>query len=297
MSVPTIDLALRDEDIIADWRQAFSSVGFARLINHDLAASAERLAHLSRAFFRQTLDTKMKSSLNDRYGFGGYTPRGKENVGKTLVDASEEHHSDPVESLVFCGPQVPNLEQDLSDEIALYHRKASLVILRLMRLTAMSLDLSPDFFESSFESPSHSLRLAKYAQIESGSQDDDDKDEELLYGSHTDYTGFTLLLAQPLLGLQVNLPNAAPNEWTSVEDVPGALLVNSGDLIKRWTGDIFHSTLHRVRKVANNDSDRLSIVFFSGPNDDTMVEAINGKYPPIRAGDHLRDKLAKSNVE
>jgi isopenicillin N synthase-like dioxygenase len=298
-SVPTIDYALPDQQLSAQWKDAFSTVGFARIVNHPLSCAGSKLAALSRAFFSQPQDVKLRSSLSDRYGFGGYTPQGRENVGKTLESArAATRKADPVESLVFCGPVVPGLDPELRDASAEYYRTASAIILRLMKLTALALGLSPDFFDESYQSPSHSLRLAKYGRIEA-SDDDDDNDDALLYGAHCDYTGYTLLLASPLLGLEVHLPGAEPGQWTPVPSSAaddGAILVNSGDLIKRWTGDAFHSTLHRVRKVANNDADRLSIVFFSGPNDDTLVTAINGKYPPIKAGEHLREKLEKSNV-
>jgi isopenicillin N synthase-like dioxygenase len=120
------------------------------------------------------------------------------------------------------------------------------------------------------------------------------KDHEFLYGEHTDYTGFTLLNANPIDGFEIE----QHGEWFGIEEeeeksASKSLLVNSGDLLKHWTGEIWKSTNHRVRRVS--DEDRFSIVFFSGPNDETICESINGKFPPIKAGEHLKQKLAKSN--
>ena len=49
--------------------------------------------------------------------------------------------------------------------------------------------------------------------------------------------------------------------------------------------------------------DPLSIVFFTGPNDDTEIEMLpskrlqwqSPKYPKATAGEHLAEKLANSN--
>lgn len=101
---------------------------------------------------------------------------------------------------------------------------------------------------------------------------------------------------------------------------PGALVVNIGDLMARWTNDRWRSTLHRVvcpgatagsalqhNRGRNSSSssgpcddgqDRLSVAFFAQPNYDAVIECIrscegaNGpRYPPVVAGRHIMDKF------
>lgn len=70
--------------------------------------------------------------------------------------------------------------------------------------------------------------------------------------------------------------------------------------------------LHRVKNpsVEEASSSRLSLVFFSGPKEDALIEPMakfetdkditdnlkHLKYKPVRCGDFLRDKLKSSNV-
>jgi isopenicillin N synthase-like dioxygenase len=98
-----------------------------------------------------------------------------------------------------------------------------------------------------------------------------------------------------------------------------------GDLIQYWTNGLFHSPLHRVvnpsilpssssvftaveENAANQSSDeysRQSIVFFSGPLDDCMVEPLAWLpqeepkppilFPSIRSKDHLLMKINRTN--
>ena len=249
VAIPTLDFSLSNAVLAKPWREAFSVVGFCRIKNHGIRGLDELKKH-SRTFFSQPLECKLESRLNDKYGFGGYTPSGVEAVAKTL-DESTAARPDPVESLVFCGNEVPHLDIALQRAAQAYYASASSVVERIMQISALALDLSEDFFSQSFREPSHSLRIAKYGKIEG---------DGLLYGEHTDYTGYTLLSADPLQGFEIKFPGQ--QEWSAVADdgEKGTLLVNSGDLIKRWTGDAFHSTLHRVRKVDNNDENRMSVV-------------------------------------
>ena len=80
--------------------------------------------------------------------------------------------------------------------------------------------------------------------------------------------------------------------------VPGSVVVNTGDLMHRWTNGRFRSTEHRVKPMTG-DLDRFSIAFFVDPDSDTLVEVLPQcidqnnprQYAPITAGEHIRQKL------
>jgi isopenicillin N synthase-like dioxygenase len=73
--------------------------------------------------------------------------------------------------------------------------------------------------------------------------------------------------------------------------IDGALLINIGDCMERWTNDQFRSTLHRVINLSGRE--RYSLVFFYGANYHAVVECLPSctnatrpaKYPPVRAGE------------
>jgi len=124
------------------------------------------------------------------------------------------------------------------------------------------------------------------------------------YGAHTDYTGFTILRQDPrVAGLEAQ---TVAGEWVTVPPRKDALVINAGDLIQVWTNDRWRSPPHRVITPPEGTPPqaRLSLVFFTGPADDTMIEALPGthditrpmRYEPILSGEHLMRKLTASNV-
>lgn len=94
--------------------------------------------------------------------------------------------------------------------------------------------------------------------------------------------------------------------WQPVRPAPGALVVNLGDMMARWTNDRWTSTLHRVvnpRELGSTRSRRQTIGLFHHPDFDATIEAIPScvppteapKYSPITAGAHIAMKIAASH--
>ena len=67
---------------------------------------------------------------------------------------------------------------------------------------------------------------------------------------------------------------ACAGAWVDVPPVPGAFVVNIGDLLEQWTNGVFKSTRHRVvNQVAGRE--RYSCAFFTSPNYDAVVRISN----------------------
>ncbi len=118
-------------------------------------------------------------------------------------------------------------------------------------------------------------------------------------GAHSDYTSFTLLLADPVPGLQIVGPAGG---WIDVVPEPGALLMNVGDVLAMATNDIWPSTLHRVVPMASGAAaTRRSVAYFHYPDRDVAVSPLPwsiaerdgaSRYAEVSVEAHLVGKLA-----
>ena len=142
----------------------------------------------------------------------------------------------------------------------------------LLRLMALALGMPRAFFDALTTAPVSTLRLLHYWPLQNFKK-------EIGCGAHTDYGLVTLLLQDDVGGLQVlnqskkNSNGADGGEWIHVPPIEGALVVNIGDMMHRWTQGVFKSTIHRVVNTANVD--RYSCPFFFNPNIDAQIVPIS----------------------
>ena len=117
-------------------------------------------------------------------------------------------------------------------------------------------------------------------------------------GAHSDYTAFTLLLADPVPGLQIVTTNG---EWIDVIPEPGEVLFNVGDLLAIATNDVWPSTLHRVVPMAAGAAaTRRSVAYFRYPPLDRVIAPLPSftsterlsRYDSVSVEEHLIGKLA-----
>ena len=86
--------------------------------------------------------------------------------------------------------------------------------------------------------------------------------------------------------------------------MPGAFVVNIGDMMARSTNDRWVSTMHRVVNPDRVDASksRISLPFFHQPNADAVIECIPTcatpdnppRYEPVTSGEWRDMKIKKS---
>ena len=84
----------------------------------------------------------------------------------------------------------------------------------------------------------YTLRLLHYPPLSTAP-----KPGQIRAGAHSDYGTLTLLFQDEVGGLEVL---STQGEWMAAPAIPGAVLINTGDLTQRWSNNVFRSTKHRV---------------------------------------------------
>jgi isopenicillin N synthase-like dioxygenase len=96
-------------------------------------------------------------------------------------------------------------------------------------------------------------------------------------GAHSDYDVFTVLATDDVPALQVLNP---AGEWIAAPPIPDTFIVNVGDLMERWTNDLYRSTVHRAINCTGRR--RFSIPFFSNVNPMEMISVLPSCQSPER---------------
>jgi isopenicillin N synthase-like dioxygenase len=271
-------------------REAAINVGFFYVKNHGISEAVIEAAHHTAGRFYDLPDVVKRQydvAITKRHK--GYVPVGGLSADPTTMDLQEGYEvglelpaDDPehLAGIPLLGPNLwPSELPEFQRDIYGYFEDATVLGNRLYRLFALSVDMPEDFFEPLITKPCSQLRILYYP-------DTDPKAAEVGIGAHTDYESFTLLWqSQP--GLQVQ--NRA-GHWIEAPPIPGTFLINIGDMMMRWTNELFVSTPHRVLNTSGKK--RYSMALFFAANHDTIVECLptctDGtnppKYPPTHFG-------------
>ena len=267
---------------------ACSTVGFFYLVNHGIPPSlTDAVLSLGRDFFLNSSLEEKKAIIRQKVGEGhgdgarGWQPlRDNVTMGKRdwqeAVDYYREH-DEPKEGASAQGPPYnilmgknlwPQRPEDLKDTYEEYiERMLDLGDAVLRAMSAAMQKGNEHLFNQSTKKSFWGMRLIGYIPIpdvDSASSEDDSDDEGISCGEHTDYGCVTLLLTDPTKGALQIRPQGRPDSWVNADPVPGAFVVNIGDMMERWTNGMWRSTSHRV--VHRGQEFRTSVPFFMEPD-------------------------------
>jgi isopenicillin N synthase-like dioxygenase len=302
--VPIIDIApLRKGDpqgsrtVAQQFHKACVRTGFFYIANHGIAAALRtRLFADTQRFFAQPLAFKERVAIVKGEGQNGYSGIGSQRFDPAMAADNKESmyigvehacdQSSPLAGTPLHGPnRWPDLLPGWREAVVTYMSTMEELAQLLLNGLALSLDLPWGFFDGSMDDNMSALRLLHYPPHPAA-----DPRRELGIGAHTDWGAVTILAQDGTGGLEIQLPSGA---WVAAPPVPDTFIVNIGDMMARWTNDLYTSTPHRV--LNRSYADRYSAAFFVDPRYDTRVECLvtccsadrPARYPAITAGEHI----------
>ncbi|KQS66760.1 isopenicillin N synthase family oxygenase [Modestobacter sp. Leaf380] len=322
--VPVIDISDLSSDDEARRRAvgkeidaACREIGFFQITGHGLDPELVTGVYDSaKAFFAQPLEAKRAVAQPDPKTVRGYTAVGEQAFAyNDDTSAPGDLHQkfdigpvgvpdDPYFSVENAGPhfipnQWPAEPAGMEEAWTAYFHAANDLCRTIMRGFALGLDLDEQFFAPYVDKDISMLRAIHYPH-----RDEPPLRGQMRAGAHTDYGSLTIVRPEEAPGgLQVFTQDG---DWFDVPVIPGALVVNIGDLMAQWTNDQWISTRHRVANPPRDvvaDTERMSIVFFHQPNYDAVIEALpttvapgeEPRYAPTTSGDHLTSKFVKTH--
>ncbi|KIP04361.1 hypothetical protein PHLGIDRAFT_76061 [Phlebiopsis gigantea 11061_1 CR5-6] len=292
--------------------QSFKDTGFVYLINHGLPQEkVDEMFGWSKRFFEQPADVKLLAPhpANGSH-HRGYSAPGVEKVVRDVFDADElkkrRAKAPDVKESFESGREddklMPNIW--LPDSVLPGFKEACIdffwscreIELSFLRALALGLAVSEDYFLQYHAAADNQLRLLHYPSVPVERLQND---EVTRIGAHTDFCTVTFLFQDNVGGLEVEDPN-------STAPVEGAVVVNAGDFLQRWSNDTLRSTVHRVRAPPNlvtedgMTPERYSIPYFCAADFNTIVDSVPStysaerpkKYKPISAAQYIMERLA-----
>lgn len=282
-ALPVLDLRDEPAALRQRLRQVAHEVGFFYLTGHgvpdDLVA---RLLAAARRFFALPQADKDAVAMVNSPHFRGYTRLGGELTGGAVdwreqIDIGPERPplTDPSETyLRLQGPnQWPAALPELPAVITEWDAALARVGRTLLRHWAAALGNPADVFDPAFaETPATLIKVIRYPGGADSAQG---------VGTHRDAGVLTLLLAEPgSRGLQVRAGGAGGqersdtginSEFVDVDPLPGALIVNIGEMLEIASGGYLRATEHRVRI---QDTERVSVAYFFNPRLDAQLPVL-----------------------
>jgi isopenicillin N synthase-like dioxygenase len=284
----------------AAFDEACGAYGFCYIVNHGVDQDLiDRAFAMNAAFHALPLEEKQRIAINKAHR--GYMALASSLIVTSSIEKAVRpnlsesfmlmHEVAPGEGVrPLDGPnQWPREPTGFREVVGTYDAILQRLARQMTRMIAVALGLEPNGLDRYFERPTTFLRLLHYPP---SPPDADDRQ----YGSapHTDYGFITILAQDQQGGLQVRGANQV---WIDATPLPGAFLVNIGDMGSRWSNGLWPSTPHRV--INRSGGDRYAMPYFFDPTADAVVACLPSccsdsrpaRFEPVRYGDYLMTRI------
>lgn len=283
-----------------------ADTGFLVFTNHGVAQRLiDDCFSASAAFF--ALPDEQKLALRVGELNIGYMPPGaqtirtstiadvrKPNLNETFYVTEERSADDPdiLAQKPFVGlNRWPSSLPEFRRATLAYYNAMRRLSERMLPVFVAAMGMSPQALDADFREATCTLRLLRYPP------QPDQAEDQFGFAPHID-TGMLTFLAQSRLpGLEVRTRDGI---WLRPPAIPGTFVVNTGEMLGRYSNDRFAPTPHRV--LNTNREARYAIPFFLSPANEAVIRPVAScigpdnppRHPPLRYLDH-RMKLNATN--
>ncbi|KAK9281153.1 hypothetical protein L1049_004047 [Liquidambar formosana] len=273
-SVPVIDLT--DPNAMKLVGHACKTWGAFQVTNHGIDTSLlDDIEWAGRSLFSLPVQQKLKAarSPDGMSGYGlarisSFFSKLMWSEGFTIVGSPLEH----------ARQLWPNDHSKFCDVVEEYEKEMKTLATRLMWLMLGSLGISKEDIKwagpkGEFKGACAAVQLNSYPACP-------DPDRAMGLAAHTDSTLLTILYQNSTSGLQVLREGTG---WVTVPPIPGALVINIGDLLHILSNGSYPSVLHRA--MVNRTKHRLSIAYLYGPPNSVHIsplsKLVDPSHPPL----------------
>ncbi|KAK2635592.1 hypothetical protein Ddye_030384 [Dipteronia dyeriana] len=253
--IPTIDLSDLRPTIVEKIARASRDLGFFQIVNHGIEPEIlERLIGAIKGFHEQPAEIKAPVYSRERNRGVSFSS----NVD--LFSSKAASWRDTLQ--VKLGPTQPELDkipEICRNQVVEWNQNVTKLGEVLMQFLCEGLGVDKERFKEMNFSEGRTMVAHYYPYCPQ-------PDLTLGISSHTDPGVLTILLQDQRGGLQVK----RGEEWVDVKPVPGALVINIGDILQIISNDEYKSVEHRVFANASREP-RISVaVFFHSSDRDSL---------------------------
>lgn len=291
MTLPILDLS-QAQPLTPEVQTALRDYGSCLVLGHPLAQTlVDEVFQVTTRFFALPTAQKQPLSVLPPPHMRGWSPLPerdgdyRESFFATF-GLPEQVEARPIPGQQPWPQQMPELQQILARLAAEIQKVAEM----LLPLLANAAGGQGEVFAHMLEAPGGmGVRALRYPPLPPGR----------VHGvsPHTDLPPLTLLVQNQVDGVEWQSRKGEDRAWQPVQVPPGALILQVGDILARWTNDRLAANLHRV--VNRTQQERLSVACFALPAAQTLVHALPGtvptgevpRHPPELFGETLHNWL------
>ncbi|XP_076947213.1 1-aminocyclopropane-1-carboxylate oxidase homolog 11-like [Bidens hawaiensis] len=263
LTIPIINLSDQKSTVVDQIKKSISTYGFFQIVNHSIPVQViDDLIGSMKGFFEESSEYKMRYYHREV---------GKGAAYSTNFDLFRSKAASRRDSLqVRMSPMEPNWDavpEMCREALAEWDKAAVVLADKLMSILCDGLGIKSDRLKE-LTCLEGRVSVAHYYPP--------CPQPELTMGltPHTDPGMLTMVVQNEVGGL---LQVKCGDEWADVEAVPGAIVVNIGDLLQMMSNDEYKSAQHRV--LANpSEGARVSIATFFNPS---IRDKLYGPFPEL----------------